>query len=194
MWTRTFLGALRGHRLFSSLLKFFCFLPMEKMEAAVCGVRIQFWTGRERGMTKILLVEDSKFLRMATERALLRAGYDVRTAEDGQQALALARMEKPNLILLDMLLPKLSGQEVLKTLKRDPATMKIPVVVFTGLSTKNAGKLHQDGAVAFLEKSALELEKGCGTFLGALAVIVRQLDMEVPSDAKTMAVASKAGV
>lgn len=144
-------------------------------------------------MLKILLVEDSKFLRMATERALLRAGYDVRTAEDGQQALALARMEKPNLILLDMLLPKLSGQEVLKTLKKDPSTTKIPVVVFTGLSQKNAGKLHQDGAVAFLEKSALELEKGNGTFLGALAVIVRQLDMEVPSDAKAKEMAVKSG-
>jgi CheY-like chemotaxis protein len=132
-------------------------------------------------MTKILLVEDSKFLRMATERALLRAGYEVSVAVDGEQALELAKHESPHIILLDMLLPKLSGPDVLKALKKDSSTASIPVVVLSGLSQKNASKLQEDGAVAFLEKSTLELEKGCGAFLGALAVILRQLDMDVPS-------------
>jgi CheY-like chemotaxis protein len=81
-------------------------------------------------MTKILLVEDSKFLRMATERALARAGYEVSTAVDGPNALEAAQRVKPNLILLDMLLPKMAGPEVLK---KDPATAEIAVVVFTGL-------------------------------------------------------------
>jgi len=53
-------------------------------------------------MTKILLVEDSKFLRLATERALARTGYDVSSAADGDQALTLARANLPDLILLDM--------------------------------------------------------------------------------------------
>jgi len=132
-------------------------------------------------MTKILLVEDSKFLRMSTERALLRAGYEVSVAADGEEALAQARKENPNVILLDMLLPKMTGPDVLKALKKDPATEKIAVVVFTGLSQANAGRLQHDGAAGFLEKSSLELDKGCSTFLGALAVILRQLDLEVPS-------------
>jgi predicted MFS family arabinose efflux permease len=62
-------------------------------------------------MTKILLVDDSKFLRLATGRALERAGYEVSTATDGPNALEMAREQKPDLILLDMLLPKMTGTE-----------------------------------------------------------------------------------
>jgi CheY-like chemotaxis protein len=132
-------------------------------------------------MTKILLVDDSKFLRLATERALARAGYAVITASDGEHALELAREKGPDLILLDMLLPKMSGPDVLKALKRDPATAQIAVVVFTGLSQKNAARLQQDGACAFLDKSELGLDKGCEAFLQALAEIVGKLHLQVPA-------------
>ena len=132
-------------------------------------------------MTKILLVDDSKFLRMATERALARAGYVVSTASDGAKAIELARNKKPDVILLDMLLPGMTGPDVLKALKKDAGTAGIPVVAFTGLSQKNALRLQQDGACAFLEKSALELDKGCDTLLSALAGIMRQLKLEVPA-------------
>ena len=132
-------------------------------------------------MTKILLVDDSKFLRMATERALARAGYVVSTASDGAKAIELARNKKPDVILLDMLLPGMTGPDVLKALKKDAGTAGIPVVAFTGLSQKNALRLQQDGACAFLEKSALELDKGCDTLLSALAGILRQLKLEVPA-------------
>ena len=137
--------------------------------------------GNEFGrMTKILLVDDSKFLRLATERALARAGYDVCTATDGEHALELAREKGPDLILLDMLLPKMTGPEVLKALKNDPVTAGIAVVVFTGLSQKNAARLEKDGACAFLEKTELGLDKGCDAFLAALADIVRKQKLEVP--------------
>src|SRR5580765_946642 len=132
-------------------------------------------------MTKILLVDDSKFLRMATERALARAGYIVSTANDGAQAIERAKSETPDVILLDMLLPGMTGPDVLKVLKKDASTAGIPVVAFTGLSQKNAVRLQQDGACAFLEKSALELDKGCDTLLSALAGILRQLNLEVPA-------------
>lgn len=132
------------------------------------------------GMTKILLVEDSKFLRMATERALARAGYVVSTAADGIQAIELARKEQPDLILLDMLLPKMTGPDVLKALKKDPGTAGIAVVAFTGLSQKNAARLKKDGAVAFLDKADLGLDKGSEALLGALAGILRELEKEVP--------------
>src|SRR5579862_2856464 len=102
-------------------------------------------------MTKILLVDDSKFLRLATERALARAGYEVSVAQDGENALEIARERQPDVILLDMLLPKMSGPDVLKALKKDPTTAGIAVVVFTGLSGKNAARLEQDGASAFME-------------------------------------------
>ena len=139
-------------------------------------------------MTKILLVDDSKFLRLATERALARAGYDVSTAEDGESALRTAREKRPDVILLDMLLPGMTGPDVLKGLKKDPATAGIAVVVLTGLSHKNAARLQKDGAFAFLEKSELGLDKGCEALLVALADIVRSLHLELPVPAHGHAV------
>jgi CheY-like chemotaxis protein len=133
---------------------------------------------RERAriaMTKILLVEDSKFLRLATERALARAGYEVSSACDGDEALRLAREKLPDLILLDMLLPGMSGLDVLKMLKKDARTKGIAVVVMTGMSRKNAARLQQDGAMGFLEKSALELEKGSGKLLAAVGELVKDI-------------------
>jgi CheY-like chemotaxis protein len=132
-------------------------------------------------MTKILLVDDSKFLRLATERALARAGYEVSTATDGERALQIAREKQPDVILLDMLLPKMTGPDVLKALKNDPATAGIAVVAFTGLSQKNATRLEQDGACAFLDKAELGLDKGSEALLVALARILRSLKLEVAS-------------
>jgi CheY-like chemotaxis protein len=103
----------------------------------------------------ILLVEDSKFLRIATERLLSKAGYRVICARDGDEALVLAGSKIPDLIVLDMLLPKLSGPEVLRSLKKNDLTSHIPVVVLSSLSQNNGPKLVQEGADAFLEKGAL---------------------------------------
>ena len=136
-------------------------------------------------MTKILLVDDSKFLRLATERALTRAGYQVSTAIDGEDALKIAREQNPDLILLDMLLPKMTGPDVLKALKNDPATAGIAIVAFTSLSQKNAIRLEQDGACAFLDKASLGLDKGSEALLVALARIMRTLKLEVPAGALT---------
>lgn len=138
-------------------------------------------TLRRDCMTKILLVDDSKFLRMATERALARAGYVVISASDGPQAIELAKKETPNVILLDMMLPGMAGPDVLKALKKDPDTKGIPVVAFTGLSQKNAERLQKDGACAFLEKSVLDLDKGSEALLEALAEILRRLKQDVPA-------------
>lgn len=119
-------------------------------------------------MTKILLVEDSKFMRLTTERALARAGYEMSTAADGDEALRMAHAKLPDLILLDMLLPKMSGLDVLKALKSDPATSGIPVVVMTSMTQRNEARLLADGASGFLEKGALDLEKGTEKLLAAV--------------------------
>ena len=106
-------------------------------------------------MKTILLVEDSKFLRIATERTLTKAGYQVISADDGDKALALAGSRFPDLIVLDMLLPKLSGPEVLRSLKKNDLTAHIPVVVLSSLSQNNGPRLVQEGAASFLEKGPL---------------------------------------
>jgi CheY-like chemotaxis protein len=117
---------------------------------------------------KILLVDDSKFLRRATGRALTRAGYEMSFAGDGDEALLIAAEKLPDLILLDMMLPKMSGLEVLKALKKELATKAIPVVVLTGLSQTNAERLRRDGAFAFLAKSDLALDQDAEPLLAAL--------------------------
>ena len=104
-------------------------------------------------MPTILLVDDSRLLRIANHKALVRAGYEVIDAEDGQRGLELAQEKLPDLILLDMMLPKVSGPEVLYKLKNDPRTHSIPVIVLSALSHKNKEKLEQDGAAGYVEKS-----------------------------------------
>jgi len=106
-------------------------------------------------MPTILLVEDSKFLRVATERVMTKAGYTVIGVCDGDEAWRMAASRLPDLIVLDMLLPKLSGPEVLRSLKKNVLTAHIPVIVCSSLSQKNEAKLVREGACAFVEKGSL---------------------------------------
>ena len=100
------------------------------------------------------------------------------SAVDGEEALQMAREKMPDLILLDMLLPKMSGPDVLLALKKDALTKAIPVVVISGMSQKNAARLQADGAAGFMEKSALELEKGSEKLLAAVNEIVSKLGLQ----------------
>lgn len=106
----------------------------------------------------ILVVEDSKLLRIAATRALTKAGYIVRSAVDGEEALRIAQETLPDLVLLDMILPKVTGLDVLRRLKGDPRTKDISVIVMSSLSQANREKLVKEGAAAFLEKSQKTLD------------------------------------
>ena len=104
---------------------------------------------------------------------LKTAGYEVISAADGEQALQLVREECPALILLDVMLPKISGLEVLKILKNDPLISAIPVVMLTGLSQKNAKRMEIDGASDFFEKSDSMLGKGTDSLLAMVDRILK---------------------
>lgn len=109
--------------------------------------------GQRRGtIVRILFVEDSKPIRRENEPALLRAGYEVVYALDGESALRFAQELKPDLILLDLIRPQMSGPEVLKESKSKAATAEIPVVVLSSRSEKNRQKLLQAGAEKYAEK------------------------------------------
>src|SRR3989338_8773747 len=86
--------------------------------------------------TKILVVEDESFLLDLYETKLEQAGYEVVKASNGSQGLSLARLEKPNLVLLDILMPEVDGYEMLRRLKADAKTKNIPVIIFSNLSRK----------------------------------------------------------
>ena len=130
--------------------------------------------------SKVLLVEDSKFLRMATERALTNAGYLVSTASDGEEALRVANDQLPDIILLDMMLPKISGPNVLKALKENHATMHIPVIVLTSLSQKNEEKLISEGAAAYFEKSALALDQNSDLLATSVETVLARKSIKKP--------------
>lgn len=98
-------------------------------------------------------------MRLANERALVKGGFKVLTAADGEEALQITSTMVPDLIFLDMLLPKLGGPDVLKALRENPRTASVPVVVVSSLSQKNEGLLKRDGATAYFEKSKLELDQ-----------------------------------
>jgi len=107
-------------------------------------------------VARILLVDDSKFQRTINMRILAKAGYEVAVAGDGEEALALVSNEHPDLIVLDLLLPKMSGLDVIKALRQNVQTASIPVMILSGLSERNGAKLLKEGATAYFEKSRLE--------------------------------------
>ena len=80
---------------------------------------------------KILAVDDERHIVRLVEVNLQRAGYEVVTAFDGREALEKARTEKPDLIVLDVMMPYMDGPEVLQKLKADPETRDIPVIMLT---------------------------------------------------------------
>ncbi|GAB4216223.1 MAG: response regulator [Synechococcales cyanobacterium] len=80
-------------------------------------------------MSKVLVVEDSPPQREMIAGLLRDSGIDVMTAVDGEEGLATARAQMPNLVVLDIVMPRMNGYEVCRQLKQDPATQKIPIVM-----------------------------------------------------------------
>jgi CheY-like chemotaxis protein len=99
----------------------------------------------------------------------------VLTAATGEVALQLARERVPDLILLDMLLPDMGGECVLRKLKGDPATMRIPVLVLSGLSEANSTKLRQEGAADYFQKGRMfDDAQGQEAFLDMIREVLRE--------------------
>jgi CheY-like chemotaxis protein len=109
---------------------------------------------------RILLVEDDRFLRRACEGSLRQRGFTVLTAVDGEEGLRLARAEGPDLILLDILMPKLPGLAMLRALKADEGTRAIPVLILSNSSRAGDRREALDlGAVGYLVKANLSLQE-----------------------------------
>lgn len=83
---------------------------------------------------KILVVEDEEILLTALQEELRQGGYETEGAVDGEDGLKKIQSYKPDLVLLDLVMPKLDGMAVLKKLKSDPQTAELPVVILTNLS------------------------------------------------------------
>lgn len=102
----------------------------------------------------ILIVEDDKFLRELISRKLLGEGFKIDEAIDGEEGLKKLQESKPDLILLDLILPGLDGFDVLQRIKDDPSTASIPVLILSNLGQKDEIERGLKlGAVDFLVKA-----------------------------------------
>lgn len=110
-------------------------------------------------MTKILLVEDDKSLREIYGIRLVAEGYEIISAGDGEEALAVAVREKPDLIISDVMMPKISGFDMLDILRATPETKDIKVIIMTALSSEEQRTRGENlGADKYLVKSQVGIE------------------------------------
>src|SRR5882762_9149004 len=110
-------------------------------------------------MAKIMLVEDDNNLREIYEARLLAEGYEIVSARDGEEALALAVKEKPDLIIADIMMPKISGFDMLDILRTTPETKDTKVIMMTALSqAEDKERASKLGADRYLVKSQVTLE------------------------------------
>lgn len=106
-------------------------------------------------MSKILLVDDDPLMVRMYQKKLTSDGYSVTTAGDGEEALKKLSEEVPDLMLLDIMMPKMNGLEVLKKMKADNKTKSVPVIMLTNIggSDDDAERGLELGAVAYLTKA-----------------------------------------
>ena len=109
---------------------------------------------------RVLLAEDDRFLRRACETSLRARGFTVCTAADGEEALRAARAELPDLIVLDMQMPKLSGLDVLRAVRGDAHTRSVPVLVMSSSgSDEDLAAVSRLGATGCVAKGKLSLQQ-----------------------------------
>jgi CheY-like chemotaxis protein len=108
-------------------------------------------------MAKVFIVEDDPLMSRMYQKIFTFEKYEVETAGDGEEALAKVRAANPTIILLDVMMPKMNGLQVLERLKAEPATKSIPVVMLTNLAgQQDAETALAKGAVKYIIKSEHE--------------------------------------
>ena len=113
--------------------------------------------GKTEHRKKILVADDTVTVRKVAARLLSSAGYEVLEAEDGRQALDLVQNEHPDLILLDLLMPKMTGFDVLREMKRIGRLKETPILVMSGVFKKDVlDFLHAAGVSGFLDKEQIK--------------------------------------
>jgi DNA-binding response OmpR family regulator len=106
---------------------------------------------------RVLLAEDSRFLRLASTSVLESQGFKVFGAADGEAALQIAAQEEIDIVLLDLILPKIQGFEVLQKLRQDPRTVHVPVIVFTSITSQHDFSAY--APVDFISKDSFVLDE-----------------------------------
>lgn len=114
-------------------------------------------------MTKqlsIVLAEDDQFISLAYVAGLKGAGFTVFPASDGEEALEMIRLHKPDIVLLDLIMPIKTGFEVLEEVKSDVSIQDIPIVIFSNLSQESdIAKTKEMGALDYINKDAMTMNE-----------------------------------
>ncbi len=112
-------------------------------------------------MSKIFYADDEHLLLKVFTKRFIDEGFEVDSASDGEEALTKITKFKPDVVLLDVKMPKLSGMDVLEKLKKDNATKHIPVVILTNQSMEKADldSAYNMGAIAYLVKTDTTLDE-----------------------------------
>jgi CheY-like chemotaxis protein len=132
-------------------------------------------------MALILIIEDDPLMSRMYQKIFTFEGYDVEMAENGQAGLDMIRTKKPALVMLDVMMPKMNGFEVLETIKSDPKTKAIPVVMLTNLAgEQDAEAALAKGAIKYIIKSEHEPKEISDMVKEILAGYTRN---EVPGEA-----------
>ena len=129
---------------------------------------------------RVLIVDDEPSILKMVGKRLEVAGYDVMLAQDGEEGLAEARVGSPDIILLDLMLPRKNGFEVCAILKGDPASRHVPVVIFTARGDEADERLCREvGADAYISKP-----RGMGPLLEQVEALLARFSQDGgPADA-----------
>ena len=118
---------------------------------------------------KVLVIEDDSLLQDMLAQQLTKDAWVVAYAKEGDKALQLARSEKPDIILLDLMLPGVSGYDILTELRRDPDLQKVPVIILSNLGQQeDIDKGLKLGATDFMIKSNFTLDEVSAKMKGVL--------------------------
>ena len=125
--------------------------------------------------SKILIIEDDHFLSMLMKARLEKEGFQVAQAFDGEEALNILKKDRPSLIILDLIMPKISGFEVMETISVDPQFSKVPVIVLSNLGQESdIQKVKALGAVLHLTKVRTTIDdivKGVRTLIAPATMV-----------------------
>lgn len=130
-------------------------------------------------ITKILIIEDERFLSTILKNRFEKEGFAISQAFDGEEAVGLLNSEKPDLIVLDLILPKKSGFEVLESISKDPQLSQIPVVILSNLGQESdMEKAKSLGALEYYIKVRTSID----SFVGVVKNILGRLygDATIP--------------